>query len=702
MKCLEGFQKLRPVVLSVLFILTFQGANCQLLVSPVGPTLVNALVGSNVTLAVTYSGASNPVVTWFKGNLPVGTWTINASFPPDIANDSLNVLEIERGEALTFKVVPQHFSGSYTVELTKSGQEKVLATFTLKIYEIIQNVTLSTQPHFAQEGAERFTLQYSMLQGVVEQVIWRFNGRELKNGTHYLIEGSSLVILGPNRTDKGSYSVSLMNPFSSVTIYNNVTVLYGPDEPIVEALPIQPFYKPGDSLSFSCRAEGFPLPIPEWIFGGQILPDFHQGVLTLTNVQTSQGGIYTCSVFNEFTKEKREKNVTLTVFERPLGSPTCSVVSVNNTDLQYECRWAGGTPEAQLSFPALNNTNSGAGIFIFTVTASTNLEDKTVTCLAAHPIEQNTCNITSSSPRNFLPTVNTTVDSDGKIAVTIHCVSEASPQAVVSWSRGDESVIIGSTYQISSDTTELKIRSHNISTFLLSPNYTCTCRNPLGSQKKLVQLQGPSISDSSLFPNQDGTIITLTWEVLPTSVVTGFDIQMKGPDLLSNNGDNAILKGSSREYRVIQQKPGYARSADVFLLDPDMTYRFRIIPKARLTDGEPSEVHRIGPGDGLSGSAIAGIAAGIPCSILVLILLIGLIFLIFYLRKKKSNKTRYPVSRAVEKVKNIKPNGTSHNVLNGGLRPPPDYNILPKTPSERFVTLPMFVPPPPVRVATTV
>ncbi|XP_027867964.1 V-set and immunoglobulin domain-containing protein 10-like [Xiphophorus couchianus] len=699
MTWLEGIQKLRPVLMSVLFILTSQGANCRLVVSPVGPTLVNALAGTNVTLAVSYSGASDPVVTWFKGILPVGTWTINTNFPPDIANDSRSVLEIEKDGSLTFKDVPQHFTGSYTVELTKSGHGTVSVTFTLNIYEIIQNVTLITAPYFAQEGAERFTLQYNMLQGVVEQEIWRFNGRDLQNSTHYLMEGTSLVIFGPNRTDKGSYSVTLMNPFSSMTIHKNVTVLYGPDEPIVEALPIQPFYKAGDSLILSCRAEGFPLSIPQWIFGGQILSDFHQGVLNLTNVQTSQGGSYTCSVLNEMTKEKREKNVTLKVYDRPLGSPICSVVSVNNSDLQYQCKWAGGTPEAQLSFPALSNISSGAGTFSLTVTSSANLRDITITCLAEHPIEQNTCNITAKSPRNFLPTVKTSVDSDGKIAVTIRCVSEASPQAVVSWSQGNESVITGSTYQISSDTTQLKIRSHNISTFLLAPNYTCICRNPLGNQRKLLQLQGPTISDSSLFPNQDGTIITLTWEVPPTSVVTGFDIQMKGPDLLSHGGDYSVPKRSSKEYRIIQQKPGYARSADVFLLNPDMTYRFRIIPKARLTDGEPSEVHRIGPGDGLSGSAIAGIAAGIPCSILTLTLLIGLIFLIFYHYKKKSNKTRYPVSRA---VKTIQPKAASHNILNGGLRPPPDYNSLHQTPSERSVTLPMFVPPAPVRVATTV
>lgn len=70
---------------------------------------------------------------------------------------------------------------------------------------------------------------------------------------------------------------------------------------------------------------------------------------------------------------------------------------------------------------------------------------------------------------------------------------------------------------------------------------------------------------------------------------------MKGPDLLSNN-DDGIPKVSSKDYGIIQQKPAHARSADVFFLDPDLTYRFQIIPKARLTDGEPSKVHRIGPG----------------------------------------------------------------------------------------------------------
>lgn len=74
----------------------------------------------------------------------------------------------------------------------------------------------------------------------------------------------------------------------------------------------------------------------------------------------------------------------------------------------------------------------------------------------------------------------------------------------------------------------------------------------------------------------------------------GFDVQMKGPKI---PGQNLIVgPGSSNDYYTILRKPGSARSADISTLDPKRTYRFRVIPKARTTEGEPSEVHRISPG----------------------------------------------------------------------------------------------------------
>ncbi|XP_045899699.1 V-set and immunoglobulin domain-containing protein 10-like isoform X2 [Micropterus dolomieu] len=702
MTWLDACGRLIAVFLAFLLKLTFQGAYCKLEVSPAGPAPVNAISGSNVTLAVSFSGAHDPVVTWFMKDLPVLTWTINSPSPPDIAKNYSKVLRIAPHGSLTFVNVSLGYTSNYTIEITKSGLGKASTTFTLKVFENIQNVILSAQTDFAQEGTDRLTLQYSMLQGVVEEQMWFFNGIEINTNSHYLLEQQSLVILKPNRSDTGQYTVLLKNPFNSVTTDINVTVLYGPDEPKLEAYPAQPFYISGDYLSLSCQAEGFPQPTVEWVFGGQTLSGSHRGVLNLTYVQTSQGGVYTCTLLNEQTKQQRRKDMTLNVYERPLDNPMCSVHSVNNVDLQYECWWLGGTPQAKLSFPALSNTSSGAETFSLTFTASDNLNGKTVTCVADHPIEQNMCNITARSPMDVLPAVSTTVDSEGKIMVTIYCVSDASPVAVVSWSKDSEAVTSGTTYHISSDTTQFKIRDYNISNFLLH-NYTCTCHNPLGSHGREIQLRGPSISNSSLFPNQNGTIATLMWEVPPTSVVTGFDIQMKGPDLLSKDGYGTQTRVSSNKFHTIQQRPGSDRSTDIFDLDPMSTYMFRIIPKARMTEGEPSEVQIIGPvilDEGLRGPAIA---AGIPSSLLLLLLLGGFIFLCVYCNKNKRRpQTRYPVCRAVEKAVTTQIDTTPCNLLSGGLASAPDYNMLQQTPSERSVTLPTFVPPPPVRVATTV
>lgn len=79
-------------------------------------------------------------------------------------------------------------------------------------------------------------------------------------------------------------------------------------------------------------------------------------------------------------------------------------------------------------------------------------------------------------------------------------------------------------------------------------------------------------------------------------ICKGFDVQMKGPNSLSRNRSGTQTRGSSDWFHTIQQKPGHARSADIFFLDPKLTYGFRVIPKARGTAGPPSEAQTAGPG----------------------------------------------------------------------------------------------------------
>lgn len=91
-------------------------------------------------------------------------------------------------------------------------------------------------------------------------------------------------------------------------------VVDGPDEPIVAVRPALPFYEAGGSLNLSCQAQGSPPPIVEWTFGGEIVSASPQGHLVLRNVQTSQGGVYKCSLLNSMTAQRQEKNVTLNIY----------------------------------------------------------------------------------------------------------------------------------------------------------------------------------------------------------------------------------------------------------------------------------------------------------------------------------------------------------------------------------------------------
>lgn len=74
----------------------------------------------------------------------------------------------------------------------------------------------------------------------------------------------------------------------------------------------------------------------------------------------------------------------------------------------------------------------------------------------------------------------------------------------------------------------------------------------------------------------------------------GFDIQMKGPEISSPSQPKRNIRS---DFCTVQVMPASARNTTVSGLDPKSTYDFRIVPKAGRTAGEPSEQHRIGPGD---------------------------------------------------------------------------------------------------------
>ncbi|XP_048010122.1 V-set and immunoglobulin domain-containing protein 10-like isoform X1 [Megalobrama amblycephala] len=658
------------------------GNLCYLTVSPTGPVSVEALVGTNVTLGVSHAGASEPEVMWFMGSRLIAKWTVGDDSIPGVAS---NTLKPEQDGSLTFINVPLSYNSTYTVEMTKIGEAKVSATFDLFVYDIIMNVSLHTDSDDAVEGEVKFTLYYSTMRGEAKEVRWLFNGLQLKNGSHYSIGEKKLTINQPSRNDTGRYTVLLTNPFSSETHHRNVTVLYGPDLPVLKVSPTKAVFVSGESPFLSCQAEGEPAPSTSWFFNGESIATSPAGTVHLNNVKTSQSGVYTCVMVNTRTEATLERNVTVIVYEPPSGGPLCSVQAVNGSAaLQFLCLWPGGAPEAQVSFPGLSDNASGYSNYSITINDIQRLNGQEIICKAEHPLNQTQCSVIPRGPVDFLPVVLTSMSKDERTMVVIHCSAEATPEALVLWIKNGEHLQTGSKYQISTNTSQLFIHDFNATSTDLD-TYTCTATNPLGNITVDTTLLGPQISNSSVFLSDDQTEVTLTWHVPLTSVITGFDIQMKGPELSSPSQPKRNLMS---DFCTIQVMPASAGNTTVSGLDPKSTYYFRIIPKAGRTAGEPSEQLRIRPAAGLSGAAIAGLAAGLPCAVLVLLVVLG--FICCGTRADRS--PRYPVSRAVEKVVICR-----STLLRGRLKPPPEYRL---HQAERSGPLPSVNSG--VRMATTV
>lgn len=138
MKKQQQFQ-IRHVItmlcLQTMCVFAITGTDCSLVIWADGPTLVNAFVGSNVTLGISYSGVTGPLVTWLSGKLILATWIISLNSPaPEIAAAYSNVLSIDNTGSLVFQNVPAAYSGTYIAQMTKPGAQEASVNFTLLVY----------------------------------------------------------------------------------------------------------------------------------------------------------------------------------------------------------------------------------------------------------------------------------------------------------------------------------------------------------------------------------------------------------------------------------------------------------------------------------------------------------------------------------------------------------------------------------------
>lgn len=165
--------------------MTLVGADSQLWVEPVGPTRVDALAGSNVTLAVTFSDVTQPAITWFMGAFPVATYNINSTTQPDVAQNASAVVKVDPRGYLTFHRVPLLYTSTYTLEVTKSGFGEASVTFTLNVfgaYQVILDFTCTEINFIAFMAFNKCVYALQMLFCQIcylkEAVTWHYGAKE--------------------------------------------------------------------------------------------------------------------------------------------------------------------------------------------------------------------------------------------------------------------------------------------------------------------------------------------------------------------------------------------------------------------------------------------------------------------------------------------------------------------------------------------
>lgn len=165
--------------------------------------------------------------------------------------------------------------------------------------------------------------------------IWQFQGTNIAGATNY-----ALTIANFQPSEAGAYTVLVSNLVSQESAQANVSLITPPEitnQPSSQSVSI------GSNVTFTCAAASIAPLIYQWQVGSIIFPATTNTSLTLTNVQTTNAGSYTCLVSN-VAGAVLSSNAVLTVLTPPVINthPGSKSIPASNTALLSVS--ATGTP----------------------------------------------------------------------------------------------------------------------------------------------------------------------------------------------------------------------------------------------------------------------------------------------------------------------------------------------------------------------
>ncbi|KAJ7370056.1 hypothetical protein OS493_034499 [Desmophyllum pertusum] len=195
--------------------------------------------------------------------------------------------------------------------------------------------------NIADEG-ENTTFNCSVSGNPTPTVEWKFESERLSSGLKYSIEEGILIINQLNFTDTGLYSCVVSSALGSDEASGNLTVRAAPIFTKIPPAVALPF----ESMDFveACQAEGFPTPVSNWTRLLQPLPsartEVHEGNLTISNLSTTDSGLYECTVTNTMGIKKARMNL---VVQKGVDC-SCWRSRVKSPSFRYNWRHSGLRP----------------------------------------------------------------------------------------------------------------------------------------------------------------------------------------------------------------------------------------------------------------------------------------------------------------------------------------------------------------------
>ncbi|XP_078064677.1 V-set and immunoglobulin domain-containing protein 10-like, partial [Mustelus asterias] len=507
-------------------------------------------------------------------------------------------------------------AGSYkcSVYNEKTGRT-ISQEITIHVYNSIEEVRLSSSPEGVTEGDLLALLTCEILRGSWVSVDWAKDGHNLTGSDRHNATLNTLEIAMVTRNDSGLYTCTAHNPLGSGNGSFALTVFYGPENAGIrmhaDSGHRTDYLVVNSSVDLACSANSVPPALYHWARqqdGARERPIGNGSSLRLSAIQVEHSDRYTCTSCNAKTGKCLNVSIPVTVYEVPKGRPECSVLAMaNDSGLQFSCSWLGGFPKAVIHWIGLSRIVNTSSQLAQNESSPTQLNGRTLTCIAMHPLGTTSCHTTPLAP-SVTPSRRVARETQGDATVTLRCEVRSNPPSAIHWFKGQRELKSGGKISVSRNSSEILIR--DFSALNDTGNYSCSCRNPLGEERPFIVLTAPVVANISVVRSVDGETANVSWKFPESAVVTSFLVEaLQGSE--GRDWKRVLEVGTERQWAVVSVRAAW-------------TLTLRMVPMLGSAMGTPSPIC-VSPstahGLGLSAGTLAGIVVGCVAGVSLISLL---------------------------------------------------------------------------------